>query len=54
MKTIQQSGQVFILADVDFVIAHFIGYSSSIAINSTRLKEFFLETGRERNPQSAL
>ena len=41
--TIQQSSQIFILADVYLAIAHFIGYSSPIAINSTGLKEFLLK-----------
>ena len=43
MKTIQQPSQIFILADVDFIIAHFVGYSSPIAINSARLKAFLLK-----------
>ena len=43
MKTIQQPSQIFIFADVDFAIAHFVSYSSPIAINSARLKEFLLK-----------
>ena len=43
MKTIQQPGQVFILDDIDLVIAYHVSYSSFIAINSARLKELLLK-----------
>ena len=37
MKTVQQPGQVFILADVNSGIPHFVGYGSPIAFYGTRL-----------------
>ena len=38
MKTVQQTGQVFVLAYVNVIIAHLVGYCSSITLNSARLK----------------
>ena len=47
MKAIQQPSQIFILADVYFVIAHFVSYSRSIAPNIARLKVLLLKQGKE-------
>ena len=47
METVQQPSQIFIFADVDSTIAHFIGYSGPITINSTRLKVFLLKKEKE-------
>ena len=47
METIQQPSQIFILADVYFAIAHFVGYGSSIAINGARLEAFLLKKEKE-------
>ena len=43
METVQQPGQDFILANIDLVIFHLVSYSSSLAINSARLKKLFLK-----------
>ena len=48
MKTVQQPGQVFILADVNSGIPHFVGYGSPIAFYGTRLKMFLLKKGKEK------
>ena len=48
MKTVQQLGQVFILADVNSGIPHFVGYGSPIAFYGTRLKMFLLKKGKEK------
>ena len=43
MTTIQQPVQVLILDNTDSVVAHVIGYGSTIAINGASLKEFILK-----------
>ena len=48
MKTVQQPGQVLILADANSGISHFVGYGSPIAFYGTRLKMFLLKKGKEK------
>ena len=47
METIQQSSQILVFADVYLVVANFVSYSSSMAINGARLEVFLLKQEKE-------